>query len=146
SPLGWSSDSKYVLLRDDWDIWQVPVSGKENALNLTRNGRTEKIRYQYRFILDREEKGIDLSKVNYIRTYGENNKKSDKADLAPAKKDGLAPGAKVLLWRDVMISGLGKAEKAEVYTYTKENSNEPTQVYLADATFADAKKVTENAP
>src|SRR5690606_715971 len=146
SPLGWSSDSKYVLLRDDWDIWQVPVAGKESPLNLTQSGRSEKIRYQYRFILDPEEKGIDLSKVQYIRTYGENTKKSGIATLAPAKKGGLTSGAKVLLWEDAMISGLGKAEKAEVYTFTKEKFNEPTQVYLTDATLANVKKVTENAP
>lgn len=146
SPLGWSSDSKYVLLRDDWDIWQVPVGGKETALNLTQNGRAEKIRYQYRFILDREEKGIDLSKTNYIRIYGENTKKSGIATLSPAKKGGLTPGAKVLLWEDAMISGLGKAEKAEVFTYTKEKFNEPTQVYLTDASLANGKKVTKNAP
>src|SRR5690606_8267338 len=83
---------------------------------------------------------------NYVRTYGENTKKSGIATLAPAKKDGLAPGAKVLLWEDAMISGLGKAEKAEVYTFTKEKFNEPTQVYLTDATLANVKKVTENAP
>jgi dipeptidyl aminopeptidase/acylaminoacyl peptidase len=146
SPLGWSSDSKYVLLRDDWDIWQVPVSGKENALNLTQNGRTEKIRYQYRFILDPEEKGIDLSKVQYIRTYGENTKKSGIATLAPAKKGGLTAGAKVLLWEDAMISGLAKAKKSDAYIFTKEKFNEPTQVYLTDATLASAKKVTESAP
>lgn len=146
NPIGWSSDSKYVLLRDDWDIWQVPVGGKEQAINLTQNGRAEKIRYQYRFILDPEEKGIDLSRPNYIRIYGENTKKSGIATLSPAKKSGLTPGAKVLLWEDAMISGLAKAENAEVYTYTKEKFNEPTQVYLTDATLANAKKVTENAP
>ncbi len=146
SPLGWSSDSKYVLLRDDWDIWQVPLGGKEKAINLTQNGRSEKIRYQYRFILDREEKGIDLSKTNYIRIYGENTKKSGIATLSPAKKGGLTPSADVLLWEDAMISGLGKAEKAEVFTYTKEKFNEPTQVYLTDASLANGKKVTENAP
>ncbi|MBN7802789.1 S9 family peptidase [Algoriphagus aestuariicola] len=146
SPLGWSSDSKYVLLRDDWDIWQVPVVGKEKAINLTQNGRSEKIRYQYRFILDPEEKGIDLSKTNYIRIYGENTKKSGIATLSPAKKGGLTPGAEVLLWEDAMIAGLGKAEKAGVFTYTKEKFNEPTQVYLTDASLTNGKKVTENAP
>src|SRR5690606_2396079 len=33
--LGWSSDSQFVLLNDGWDIWQVPVSGKAKAVNLT---------------------------------------------------------------------------------------------------------------
>ena len=146
SPWGWSSDSKYVLLNDGWDIWQVAMDTKTKPLNLTQVGRSQKIHHQYRFSLDPEEKGIDLSKTVYLRTYGENNKKSGIASLAPAKKGGLTPGVKVLVWEDASVSGLSKAEKAEVYTFTKEKFNEPTQVYLADATLANAKKVTDSAP
>lgn len=145
NPLGWSSDSKYVLVRDGWDIWQVPMSAKETAINLTQNGKKDKIRYQYRFMLDPEEKGIDLSKTVYVRIYGENTKKSGIATLSPAKA-GLAAGPKVLLWEDASIGGLSKAEKSNVFTYTKEKFNEPTQVYLTDATLANGKKLTENAP
>ncbi|WP_373400255.1 hypothetical protein V8V91_12065 [Algoriphagus halophilus] len=74
--LGWSSDSKYVLISDGWDIWQIPVEdGKEQAINLTQDGRKESIRYQYRFRLDPEEKGFDLSQPQYFRMYGEWTKK-----------------------------------------------------------------------
>ena len=145
NPLGWSSDSKYLLLRDGWDIWQVPLSPKEKALNLTQNGKSQKIRYQYRVNLDSEEKGIDLSKTVYVRFYGEQSKKSGFVTLAPAKA-GLAAGAKVLLWEDANIQGLAKAKKAAVYTYTKEKFNQPTQVFLGDASLTTAKQVTENAP
>jgi fermentation-respiration switch protein FrsA (DUF1100 family) len=146
SPWGWSSDSRYILLNDGYDIWQVAFPSKESPINLTQNGRSENIRYQYRFMLDPEEKGIDLSKTIYIRLYGEKTKKSGIATLTPAKKGGLIAGMKSLLWEDAAIMGLAKAEKADVYTFTKEKFNEPVQVYLADATLADAKKVTENAP
>lgn len=146
NPLGWSSDSQYVLLRDGWDIWQISLSGKESPVNLTQNGRAQKIRYQYRFSLDEEEKGIDLRKTTYVRMYGENTKKSGIATLAPAKKGGLAAGVKVLSWEDANIQGLAKAEKASVFTFTKENSNAPTQVYLTDASLSNPKQITENAP
>ncbi len=144
--LGWSSDSKYVLLRDDWDIWQVPVDGKSPAINLTQNGRTEKVRYQYRFSLDEEEKGIDLSKPVYIRTYGEWDKKSGIALLSPAKKGGLQAGAKNLIWEDASIGDLRKAEKASVYFLSKETFNTPPQMYVTDASLASPKQVTSNAP
>ena len=26
-PFGWSRDSRYVILRDNWDLWRVPVAG-----------------------------------------------------------------------------------------------------------------------
>jgi dipeptidyl aminopeptidase/acylaminoacyl peptidase len=143
---GWSSDSQYVLLNDGWDIWQVPMSTRESPINLTQNGRATKTRYQYRFNLDPDEKGIDLSKTVYVRTYGERSKKSGIATLSPAKKGGLTAGAKTLIWEDAAIMGLNKAEKASVFTFTKEKFNEPTQVYLADAALANPKQVTENAP
>ncbi|GMQ34880.1 prolyl oligopeptidase family serine peptidase [Algoriphagus taiwanensis] len=146
NPLGWSSDSQYVLLRDGWDIWQIPMGGKETAVNLTQNGRAQKIRYQYRFGLDPEEKGIDLRKAAYLRMYGENTKKSGIAQLAPAKKGGLAPGTKVMIWEDAAIQGLNKAENAAVYYFTKEKANVPTQVFLTDASLSAPKQITENAP
>jgi hypothetical protein len=108
--IGWSLDNKYVLIRDLWDIWQIPVNGKEAAVNLTVNGRKEKTRYQSRFTLDADEKGIDLKKPQYIRTYGEWNKKSGIARLEPGKA-GLAPGTKTLLWEDASINWLSKAKK-----------------------------------
>lgn len=145
NPLGWSSDSKYVLLRDDWDIWQIPINPKEKQLNLTVNGRSEKIRYQYRFSLDREEKGIDLTAPQYIRIYGEWTKKSGIALLQPSKK-GLEPGAETLVWEDASIGALQKAEKAPVYFFMKETFTTPEQIYTADAKLTSPKQVTKNAP
>jgi dipeptidyl aminopeptidase/acylaminoacyl peptidase len=144
--LGWSSDSKYVLLRDDWDIWQVPVDGKSTAINLTRNGRTSKIRYQSRFNLDPDEKGINLTKPVYIRTYGEWDKKSGVALLSPAKKGGLAPGVTSLIWEDANIGNLEKAENAAVFFFSKETFNTPPQMFVANALLSTPTQITANAP
>ena len=50
-PIGWSSDSKFVLLSDGWDIWKASADGGA-GVNLTGNGKQEKIRYATRFRLD----------------------------------------------------------------------------------------------
>ncbi|MDN3205051.1 S9 family peptidase [Algoriphagus sediminis] len=144
--LGWSSDSKYVLLRDGWDIWQVPLDEKSEAMNLTGNGKTDGIRYQYRFGLDPEEKGIDLTRDVYVRTYGEWTKKSGIVKLSPKKKGGLEAGPESLIWEDANISQLMKAEGAEVYFYNKEMFNYPDQIFVTDASLSDPEQVTENAP
>jgi len=143
--IGWSLDNKYVLIRDLWDIWQIPVNGKEAAVNLTVNGRKEKTRYQSRFTLDADEKGIDLKKPQYIRTYGEWNKKSGIARLEPGKA-GLAPGTKTLLWEDASINWLSKAKKSEVYLFGREKFNQPTEFFAADAQLKNTAQVTANAP
>ena len=57
--VGWTKDGVSVLLSDNWDIWNVPVHGGQ-AVNLTVNGKKDRIRYQNRFRLDPDEKGIDL--------------------------------------------------------------------------------------
>lgn len=145
SPLGWSADSKHVLLRDGWDIWQVSLSTKESAINLTQNGRQEKIRYQSRFVLDSEEKGIDLSKPQYLRMYGEWTKKSGIARLEAGKSKLLA-GAKPLIWEDANINRLSKAKSADVYLFSKETFALPTEFYVTDATLSNPKITTENAP
>ncbi|MBX2965801.1 MAG: S9 family peptidase [Cyclobacteriaceae bacterium] len=143
--IGWSSDSKHLLIRDLWNIWQVPANGKDAAINLTVNGKKEKIRYQIRFQLDADEKGIDLKKPQYIRAYGEWNKKSGIARLEPGKA-GLTPGAKSLLWEDANINRLLKAKKAEVYVFSREKFNQPTEFFTADAQLKNASQVSKNTP
>ena len=55
---GWTSDHRYVLLYDQFDIWQVAPDGS-NAKTLTDGvGRKEKIQFRY-IKLDPQEKGID---------------------------------------------------------------------------------------
>ena len=143
--LGWSEDSKYVLLRDGWDIWQVPLSSREKATNLTQNGRQEKIRYQNRFVLNEEEKGYDWKKTQYFRSYGENTKKSGIVKIEPSRA-GLQAGVKTLLWEDANINRFSKAKSADVYYFTKEKFNLPTEFYLTDAQISSQTKLTENTP
>ncbi len=142
--LGWSSDSKYILIRDLWDIWQVAANGS-NAVNLTVNGKKEQIRYTSRYTIDEEEKGFDLKKKNYFRIYGEWTKKSGIVTLDPAA-NGLKPGATVLLWEDVYVGTLAKAKNANVFMFAKEDYNKPTEFFAANDKLADAVQFTKNAP
>lgn len=143
--VGWSSDNKYVLIRDLWDIWQVAASGKEAAVNLTVNGRNDRVRFQGRYVLDREEKGIDLKKPMYVRMYGEWTKKAGVARIEPGKK-GLQAGAKSLVWDDISVNTVMKAKNADVFVFSKETFTKPTDFYAANAMLENAKQVTENAP
>ena len=143
--IGWSSDSRFVLIRDLWDIWQIPVNDKETAVNLTRNGKTEKIRYQFRYTLNPEEKGIDLSKPVYVSIYGEWTKRSGIARINPGR-NGLQPGAEPLLWEDASIAGLQKAKNADAYLFSREDFNKATEFFSADARLQHEQAITHNAP
>lgn len=145
TPLGWSADSQFVLLRDGWDIWQVPVSGRGAAINLTVDGREKGIRYQARYVLDMEEKGIDLSKPQYLRMYGEWTKKSGVGRLNASRR-GLVAGPEVLLWEDAAISRVAKPKKADKLSFSRENFQVPTELFMADMNLSNAIQVTKNAP
>ena len=143
--LGWSSDSRYLLIRDLWDIWLVSANGRDPARNLTVNGRLQGIRYQSRVQLDPEEKGFDIRKPLYVRMYGERTKKSGYARI-DADAKGLKTGATTLTWEDANISGLRKAKLADVYVYSREDFNSPTEYFSTDASLTNGVQQTKNAP
>ncbi len=136
---GWVKDGISVLLYDNWDVWNVPVHGGK-GVNLTINGREEGIRYRGRFRLDPEEKGIDLSKPLYISTYGEWTKKGGVARIDKGK-----PGAKMLLWDDAAFS-IRKAEKADVFLYTRQTYKDYPDYYVTDGSLKKGAKITEATP
>lgn len=139
-PLGWSKDGKSVLLYDNWDIWLVPVEGGP-AVNLTVNGRKEGLRYRRRFVLDPEERGIDLSGALYIDVLAERTKKSGIARI-----DGGRPGAAMLLWDDALFATLMKARRADVFLYTMETFEKFPDYYAADASLRGGRRITEANP
>lgn len=139
-PLGWTKDSKSVLMSDGWDVWSVPAATGQ-AVNLTVNGKKDGIRYRNRYQLDPEEKGIDLAAPVYIGSYGEWTKKAGIARI-----DNGRPGAKSLLWDDAGFSGLTKAKKAEAYFYTRETYKDAPEYHVADASLANGKQLTTTYP
>jgi len=144
SAVGWTSDSKSVLLSDAWDIWKVPVEGG-TAVNLTVNGKKDSIRYQQRYALeppDARDQGIDLSKPQYFRAYGEWTKKSGIARLDPG-----STGVKILGWADASYPQLLKAKKADALVYSRGTSLEPNDYYYTtDASLSSPVRLTDQRP
>ncbi len=131
-PIGWAKDSSAVLLSDGWDIWKAPVHGGQ-GVNLTVNGKKDKIRYRLRYRLDPDEKGIDLTQAMYVNAYGEWTKKSGIALIEPNKP------VKMLSWDDASYTTLMKAKHADVYLYTRETVSEfPNYHVLNGAQITDA--------
>jgi len=142
-PQGWTKGGTSVLISDNWDIWQVPVDGGV-AINLTVNGKRDQIRYQQRFALeppqDRDE-GVDLSKPQYFRAYGEWTKKNGIAKLEPGKT-----GAQMVMWGDFAVGSLAKARNAETYIYTRGTATEPSDYYVTDAKLGPGERLTDQRP
>ncbi len=129
---GWSKDSSAVLLSDGWDIWKVPVQGGK-AVNLTVNGKKDKIRYKRPFRLDPEEKGIDLSAPIYVPMYGEWTKKGGIGVIEPGK-----PGIRMLQWDDAAFTQFIKAKKADTYSVHARDRQRVSRL-LRDGRLAGAR-------
>ena len=141
--VGWASDNKTVLLTDAWDIWQVPADGGQ-AVNLTVNGKKDGVRYQQRFALETPAEraaGIDLSKPQFFRAYGEWTKKGGIARVEPG-----APGARMLAWSDASYPSLIKAKNADAYLMAKGSSTEPSDYYATDASLANPVRISDQRP
>jgi dipeptidyl aminopeptidase/acylaminoacyl peptidase len=138
--VGWTSDNANLLISDRWDIWKVPVAPGQQAVNLTVNGRKDQVRYQGRVRVDPDERGIDLSKPQYFTMMSEWTKRSGYGTLEPGK-----PGVNVLLWEEAAIRGLVKAEKSNVWIYTRETPTEATSIYVTDATLKNGRKVVDTS-
>ena len=138
-PLGWSRDSRYVILRDNWDLWRVPV-GAGAALNITGNGKASGIRYQARVGADSRERGIDFSRAMYVETYGERTKKEGLVAI-----DAQRGGARVLSWEDDKVD-YRKARDADVWAFTRQTFVKFPDWYVADAGLANERRVTDANP
>ncbi len=137
-PIGWSKDSQFVLLSDGWDIWKAPAHGGA-GVNLTGNGKKDKIRYRQRFRLDPEEKGIDLAAPIYVGAYGEWTKKGGIGVIAPGRA-----GIQLLHWDDAHYQTLLKAKHADVYLFTRETTQDFPDFYKSDANLAGVKHTDAN--
>ncbi len=140
-PVGWSRDSKFVLLSDGWDIWRVSIDGS-GGTNLTENGKKDDIHYRGLFQFEPEPKpGIDLTRPVYTSLNGEWTKKEGIGRIDPSKT-----GVNVLLWGDCSYSNPIKARKAEVFAFTRQTAIDYPNYCITDATFKDPKKVTDANP
>jgi len=118
----------------------VGVHGDE-GVNLTVDGKDERIRYRRRFFMYPDEEGIDLGKDQYFAPYGEWTKKSGIGRLAAN-----STGVDMLMWDDVAYSGLIKADDADVFAYTRADNASYPDYYVTDASFGAGKRVTDANP
>jgi dipeptidyl aminopeptidase/acylaminoacyl peptidase len=139
-PIGWTSDSRFVLLYDNWDIWKVAVHG-DRGVNLTVNGKADGIRYRRRFRLDPDEEGIDLSEPVYLAPYGEWTKRAGLGRINRGR-----PGVEILMWDDAGYGSLIKAEDADIYLFTRDTYEDYPNYHVTDASFRRPRQITDANP
>lgn len=154
---GFTKDEKSVILYDRFDLWQVNLDGS-NAVRLTR-GREDSTVYRCASeggggrggrggrgggagvtsppcSLDGEGRTIDLSKPLILTATGEYNKKSGYAKLTVGQP------VQRLVWADKQVSGLRKAQDADVYIMQQQSFADSPNYFVSNASLGDAKPVS----
>lgn len=134
---GWTKDDKFVLLYDQYDIWQVAPDGS-GAKSLTDGlGRREKIEFRY-VRLDPEERGIDPSTPLLLRA--ENDWTKDTGFYRDRINGGLP---EKLIMAPKSLGNPVKAKDADVIMLTASRFDEYPDIHITDSNFKNLKKVSD---
>ena len=145
---GWTKNDASAIVYDEFDLWEIfPDAAKPRRLT---DGSAEQVRHRYvdpeavrrggrggrggGFNLDAEP--IDLAKPVYLSTYGVWNKKSGFARLVNGKVERT-------VWLDRNTSGLAKAKDADVYVYSAEAFDVPTNYFAAAGDLRNPRQVSD---
>jgi dipeptidyl aminopeptidase/acylaminoacyl peptidase len=138
--IGWTRDNASVVVRDNWDLWRLPVRSGA-AVNVTGNGARDQIRYQQRLVFDaRDRRGIDVREPLYVETYGEYSKKEGLAQV-----DLNRGGVRQLATEDAKVD-YRRARDANVWAYTRQTVARFPDWYAADAGLSNERRLTDANP
>jgi dipeptidyl aminopeptidase/acylaminoacyl peptidase len=133
---GWVKDDKYVLIYDQYDIWQIAPDGS-SARTLTDGvGRKEKTQFRY-VRLDPQEKFIDPARPLLLAAENEWTRESG---FYRDRIDGGMP--EKLLWAAKNFSQPVKAKDADVLMLTSTRFDEYPDLLVTNPSFKDLKKVS----
>lgn len=132
---GWSRDDSSVLVYDRFDLWRLDPAGGGTRLT---NGAADSTIHRY-VRLDREERGIDLTRPVILSLFGEFSKREGYARLSGGRVERL-------LFEDARLSRIIRADSAPVLAYTRERFDDPPDWFIGGATLRDARQVSALNP
>ena len=137
---GWMADGSAVLVYDRWDIWQVPVKAGA-PVNLTAgDGRNRRVTYRV-VRTDREAPGFAAGEALLLSAYHD-REKNDGFSTAVIGRSGVVSR----LDEPRRLRYVAKAKNADVLVYTRERADEFPDLWLADLSLRNPRKVTDANP
>ncbi len=135
---GWSVGDEAIYLYGRYDIWKFDPRGEKQPVNVTVNGRKNRVAYRM-VTLDAEARALDPQSLSLVKGTNEVTKSDGYYSLRLAKSE--AP--KALLTGDFMLSTLVKAKKADKVVFTKESFEMYPDLYYSNLAFKKYVQLTE---
>ena len=134
---GWTANDQNLLIYDRYDIWKFDPTAATPPINLTVNGRKEKLSYRLEQ-LDKEARFIDLGKLQLLKGFNEATKGYGfyYARLS-------APAApKTLLAGNYMLRSINKAKNTDDVIYTMETFQQYPDIHYSTLAFKKSVQLT----
>lgn len=129
----WARDDRWVLLTDNYDVWQVKPDGS-GGQRLT-DGATERVMSQVE-VLDRSEPGLDPARPIWLSLAGERTKQSGYARVRPGRT------AERLVLDDASHGRFMRADSADVYLDLRGRFDDSPDLFVSGPELRDARPVT----
>ena len=134
---GWTANDQSLLIYDRYDIWKFDPTAATSPINLTVNGRKEKLSYRLEQ-LDKEARFIDLGKPQLLKGFNEATKGYGfytARHYAPAAQ-------KTLLAGNYMLRSINKAKNTDDVIYTMETFQQYPDIHYSTLAFKKSVQLT----
>lgn len=134
---GWTANDQNLLIYDRYDIWKFDPTAATSPINLTVNGRKEKLSYRLEQ-LDKEARFIDLGKPQLLKGFNETTKGYGFYNARLS-----APAApKTLLAGNYMLRSINKAKNTDDVIYTMETFQQYPNIHYSTLAFKKSVQLT----
>ena len=134
---GWTANDQNLLIYDRYDIWKFDPTAATSPINLTVNGRKEKLSYRLEQ-LDKEVRFIDLGKPQLLKGFNETTKGYGFYNARLS-----APAApKTLLAGNYMLRSINKAKNTDDVIYTMETFQQYPDIHYSTLAFKKSVQLT----
>ncbi|HKL88808.1 MAG TPA: prolyl oligopeptidase family serine peptidase, partial [Salinibacter sp.] len=139
---GWTEGDQSVVVYSEYDAWRLAPDGS-TAERLTR-GRTDSTEHRYVDLTEEAPGEPDVIPRNeplYWSLYDEWTE-----EHGYARSTQLTASPERAVWKPKMVTGLTRADSADVYAYRVEDFEDSPDYMRAGPTLADARQVTDTNP
>jgi dipeptidyl aminopeptidase/acylaminoacyl peptidase len=135
--VGWSKNSKSIIVNSKYDLWQLWVNGKKGRA--ITGGEKQKVRHRY-IKFDDDETSINTRKSMIVSLYGDLTKKFGYGSVKIADK------VSNQLFLDASVSSIIKAKHKEKYAFVIQDFHDSPDYFMSGKNFAKNKQISKTNP